>query len=375
MSDQLRQLNALLAAILPANPFYARKLAGLPAQFGSLDGFFARVPFTTKAELVADQLAHPPYGTNLTYPLAQYTRFHQTSGTTGAPLRWLDTPASWDWLVGLWMRIFRAAGVTAGDRVYFPFSFGPFIGFWMAFAAAERLGCLCLPGGGLSSAARLQAIRENGATVLCCTPTYALHLAGGASSVRLLIVAGEPGGSIPATRAAIAKAWNGARVFDHHGLTETGPVTYEVPGGLLVMEDAFIAEVVDEELVLTNLGRTGSPLLRYRTGDRVQAVRRDGQLILEGGILGRMDDMVIVRGVNVHPSAVEEIVRRHAGIAEYRVDVSPTEMRVTIDTPEAGLARVLEEDFRTAFALRVPVSVASLPGFELKAKRWIRHVA
>lgn len=376
MSETLRQLNALLAAIRPANGFYARKLAGLPARFASVEEFCARVPLTTKAELVADQLAHPPFGTNLTYPLSHYTRFHQTSGTTGVPLRWLDTAASWEWLVGLWARVFEAAGVRAGDRVYFPFSFGPFLGFWMAFEAATRRGCLCLPGGGLSSAARLQAIRDNGATVLCSTPTYALHLADGQPTpVRLLIVAGEPGGSIPATRAALERAWPGARVVDHHGMTETGPVSFGVPGGLAVMEDAFLAEVIDEELILTTLGRTGSPVLRYRTGDRVRAVRRDGQLILEGGILGRVDDMVIVRGVNIHPTAVEDIVRRYAGIAEYRVETSPTEMRVTIDTAEPGLAAQLERDFRVAFALRVEVEVGALPRFEHKAKRWIRHVA
>ena len=164
------------------------------------------MPFTTKSELVADQSAHPPFGTNLTSPLARYTRFHQTSGTTGHPLRWLDTPESWSALVDNWVQIYAAAGVCAGDRVYYAFSFGPFVGFWLAFDAGQRIGALCIPGGGLSSAGRLRAIIENQATVLCCTPTYALRLAEAAreeginlaeSKVRVIIVAGEPGGSVP----------------------------------------------------------------------------------------------------------------------------------------------------------------------------------
>lgn len=393
-ADQLVRLRQLLAAIVPGNPFYTRKLQGV-GPITSLAEFQARVPFTTKQELVTDQLAHPPFGTNLTFPLDQYTRCHQTSGTSGAPLRWLDTPASWRWLTETWAEVYHAAGVSAGDRVYFAFSFGPFIGFWMAFDAAEQLGCLCLPGGGLSSAARVRSILDNGATVLCCTPTYALRLGEVAaeekidlnySKVRLIIVAGEPGGSVPTTRARISQLWNGARVFDHHGLTEVGPVTYETPdrpGSLTVIERSLIAEVVDGELVLTNLGRIGSPLLRYRTGDLVKPVMQDGRLMLDGGILGRVDDMVIVRGVNIFPSAMDEVLRRFDDLAEYRVDVQRTaaltELRVQIE-PTADcldphhLRATVEKSLQTAFALRIPVTLlphGMLPRFEMKARRWV----
>ena len=161
--------------------------------------------------------------------------------------------------------------------------------------------------------------------------------------VKTLVVAGEPGGSIPATRAKLESLWPGARIFDHHGMTEVGPVTHECPaqpGVLHVIESAYLAEVIDPatgkpaasgELILTTLTRAGSPLLRYRTGD---LVRREGgsakcecgrsSLRLVGGILGRGDDMVIVRGVNVYPSAVEGILRRFADVAEYQVHVSKT---------------------------------------------------
>jgi phenylacetate-CoA ligase len=423
-SAQLNQLRALLAAIVPANRFYQQKFAslGLDASISSLDDFSTRFPFTSKHELAEDQLAHPPYGTNLTFPLEQYTRCHQTSGTSGTPLRWLDTPASWSWMVENWKEVYRAAGVNRSDRVFFAFSFGPFIGFWLAFDAADEIGCLCLPGGGLSSVARLRAIIDHRATRVCCTPTYALRLAEVAAEekidlasahVKTLFVAGEPGGSIPATRARLEDLWPGARVSDHHGMTEVGPVTYECParpGVLHVMESAYFAEVIDSatgrasvegigELVLTTLGRTGSPLLRYRTGDLVkiaalpQASNLSAQpcacgcfnLALEGGILGRVDDMVVVRGVNVFPSAIEDILRRFVEIAEYQVQIvkagTLAELKIQVEpTNEAGqaegLAARLEKALFNAFTLRVPVTVVkagTLPRFDLKAKRWLKN--
>jgi phenylacetate-CoA ligase len=409
---QLARLVELIAAIIPDNRFYSEKL-GRP-HFDSLDEFVARVPFTTRAELDADQAAHPPFGTNLTYPLARYTRFSQTSGTTGRPMHWLDTPESWRWMVSNWLRVLEASGVVAGDRVFFAFSFGPFLGFWLGFEAAVAMGCLCVPGGGLRSEARLAAMLDCGVTVLGCTPTYAIHLAEVAAAagidlastqVRMLIVAGEPGGSIPATRARIAQLWPGARIADHHGMTEVGPVTYECArraGVLHVIEASYIAEVIEPatgravapgergELVLTNLGRLGSPLLRYRTGDVVErgAAERcacgTADLALPGGILSRTDDMVVVRGVNVYPGAIEAILRECQGVAEYRVEVATVdslrELRIVVE-PEPSVADppALVHRVRTALnnslGLRVEVSPAepgALPRFELKARRWVR---
>jgi phenylacetate-CoA ligase len=407
---QTERLRALLEAV-QSNRFYAPRL---PAPVSSLAEFAARVPFTCKEDFAADQKAHPPYGTNLTYPLGNYTRFCQTSSTTGSPLRWLDTAESWDWMVRCWIRVLRAAGAQPGDRVFFAFSFGPFLGFWVAFDAATRMGCLAIPGGGMNSTARLHVLRGNRANILCCTPTYAVRLAevAAAESIELaglglhtVIVAGEPGGSVPGTRALLERLWPGARIFDHHGMTETGPVSYECPrrpGVLHVMESEFVAEIVDPdsgqplppgsagELVLTNLGRAASPAIRYRTGDLVQPAV-PGQpcecgsveLALEGGILARRDDMVVIRGVNVYPSAVEDILRGCGGIAEYRVEIaavrSMVELRLKVE-PESGvrhedLAHRLETALRDAFGLRIPAEIVpsgSLPRFEMKAKRWIR---
>ncbi len=425
-SFQLEQLRSLVAELIPANKFYTQKLqaAGVGFDIASLADFSTRFPFTTKAELAADQLTNPPHGTNLTYPLNCYTRFHQTSGTSGTPLRWLDTPESWDAMIESWSEIFRAAEVGSSDRVMFAFSFGPFLGFWLAFESAERLGCLCLPGGGLSSAARLRMMRDNKANVLCCTPTYALRLAEVAAEekietrslgVKTIIVAGEPGGSIPATRAKLESLWPGARFFDHHGMTEVGPVTYECPqrpGVLHVIESAYIAEVIDPasgkpaasgELVLTTLNRTGSPLLRYRTGDLVTHPPSPGsgatghaprttppcgcgrhELTLVGGILGRADDMIIVRGVNVYPAAVEQILRSFGEVAEYRIHVmrpqALAELRVEIEPSAvcrdpAALTMLVQKALETAFNLRIPVQVVAtgtLPRFEMKASRWVK---
>ena len=234
--------------------------------------------------------------------------------------------------------MFAAARVQPGDRVLFAFSFGPFLGFWTAFEAGCQIGAHCVPGGGMTSHQRLALIDAVRPGVLLCTPTYALRLAEvaetecgppplTASGVRTIIVAGETGGSVPAVRARIERAW-GARVIDHYGLTEVGPVAFEDwdrPGGLYVNEAEFIAEVLDAqgapvpdgelgELVLTNLGRTASPVIRYRTGDIVRARTAPcptgpAYLWLDGGILTRADDMVTIRGVNVYPTAVEAVVR------------------------------------------------------------------
>jgi phenylacetate-CoA ligase len=398
------QLDTLLAAVLPDNPFYAAKLRDV-----SPGSALSTLPFTLKQELIDDQIAHPPYGSNLTYPLSRYTRFCQTSATTtGTPMRWLDTPESWDWMIGNWIRVYQAAGVATGDRIFFAFSFGPFLGFWVGFEAATRGGCLAIPGGGLRSAARLRAIVETSATVLCCTPTYAIRLAEvaaeenidlRASQVRTLIVAGEPGGSVPATRAHISKLWHGARVVDHHGMTEIGPVSYgcpKRPGVLHVIEDSYTAEVIDPvtcqpvprgvtgELVLTNLGRLGSPLIRYRTSDIVQAAPEERcecgarDLALDGGILGRTDDMLLVRGVNVYPSAVENILRGFDAVTEYRVQIQNQrtlpELSIQVEAHDSTLAHRIEAALANSFALRIPVALVppgTLPRFEMKARRWV----
>ncbi|MCH8204443.1 MAG: phenylacetate--CoA ligase family protein, partial [Candidatus Hydrogenedentes bacterium] len=235
---QLDAFKSLLAPVLRQNRFYQRKLgdAGVrtPQDVVRWDDFHS-LPFTTKEELSEDQAANPSCGSNLTYPIDQYVRIHQTSGTSGRPLRWMDTGADWKWFTDCWVDVFRAAGVTAEDRIFFAFSFGPFVGFWSAFEAAGTLGALAIPGGGMNSQQRIRAILDNDATVLCSTPTYALRLDEVAredgidlseSGVQITIHAGEPGAGLPSTRRKIEAAW-GAKCYDHAGATEVGPWGYE----------------------------------------------------------------------------------------------------------------------------------------------------
>ncbi|NOS99224.1 MAG: phenylacetate--CoA ligase family protein, partial [Phycisphaerales bacterium] len=251
---QRGRLAELFRIVRQRNGFYRKKLenAGV-ASFGDA---VRRGVFTTREEIQEDQRLHAAYGSNLTYGIDRYVRVHETSGSAGRPVRWLDTAESWAWWKHCWSIIYGAAGVTACDRCAFTFSFGPFIGFWGAFESAVALGCCVLPCGGMTTSARLRYVTDHGATVVCCTPTYALRMAEVAadegidlrgSAVRALIVAGEPGGSIPATRARIGNAW-GARVFDHAGMTVVGPWGFECAersGGMHVMESEFVAEVVE----------------------------------------------------------------------------------------------------------------------------------
>ena len=403
---QWRRFQAMARELLGSNAFVRAKwrAAGL-ATVDDLRGWddFGRLPFTWKREFVEDQAAHPPFGTNLTYPLERYVRVHQTSGTSAEPIRWLETQASWDWWTRCWAFVLRAAGVTPADRVFFPFSFGLFVGFWAGFEGARALGALAIPGGGQDSLARLASMDALGATVLVCTPSYALHLAAlarergidpSAGRVRITVHAGEPGAGIPAVRARIEAQW-GARAFDHAGMTEVGAYGYECAeqAGLHVNESEFVAEVVEPatgaparegELVLTNLGRLGAPAIRYRTGDRVRVADAScacGRtfLRLEGGILGRLDDMLIVRGVNVFPAAVEGIVRRFPDVDEFQIEVFRAgeldEVRVLLEAGDPATVRSVQEALHVGLGLRLEVRsvpLRSLPRHELKARRVVR---
>jgi len=413
--NQANRLKRLLEIIDGRNRFYNNKFAdeGITVSSLNLPDDLEKLPFTEKAELIADQNSTPPWGTALSEPLANYTRYNQTSSTTGRPLRWLDTNASWQWMLECWKAVYQAAGVNSTDRIFFPFSFGPFLGFWTAFEAGTQLGAQCVPAGGMTSEMRLGLIDVVRPTIVCCTPTYALRLVEvskeqnqsetlslAASSVRVLIVAGEPGGSIAATRQQIEHGW-GARVIDHHGLTEVGPISFECwdsPGFVHLNENEYICEVIDPdtgvlvpdgnqgELVVTNLGRLASPVIRYRTRDivirtaeRCQCGRTLARL--KGGILSRADDMVCLRGVNIYPTAVESVVRTVSEVVEYRASVTQdgalgtllVEIEVNASNPNE-VTRLVEIKLREALGLSVVVKTVekgALPRFEMKARRFI----
>jgi phenylacetate-CoA ligase len=384
-AHQALRLQALLKELLASNPFYGKKLRESGFTDAQMLGALSdvkRLPFTCKDELVEDQNSHPPFGTNLTYSLDRYIHLHQTSGTMGKALRWLDTRESWDWWAQCWAAVYHAAGVTEHDRIFFAFSFGPFIGFWAAWAGSEKIGALAISGGAQDSYQRLRSLVDLRATVLCCTPSYALHLAEISqkenidlrmSAVRKIIVAGEPGGSIPGTKARIENEW-GAKLFDHTGATEIGAhgMTCREQCGVHLNEGEFLVEVVNPhtlepeeegELVITNLGRFGSPVLRYRTGDLVR-LNRDvcgcGRTFsrMDGGIIGRIDQMLIVRGVNIFPSSIEAIIRSFSCVREFAVivdrvgamDEIQIQVEIAGDNPARGsfpCSRRLAPEIRT----------------------------
>jgi phenylacetate-CoA ligase len=223
------------------------------------------------------------------------------------------------------------------------------------------------------------------------------------SAVRITIHAGEPGASIPSTKKLIEDSW-GAKCFDHAGATEVGAFGFQCesqPGSIHINENEFIAEVIDPatgvavkdgdrgELVITNLGRIGSPVIRYRINDLVEPNYQpcscgEPYMLLRGGVLGRVDDMVIVRGVNIFPSAIESVLREFSEIEEFRVEILESsamkEMKIVIDPGASGnaseeLGERVGRRVRERIGLRPVIELAapgSLPRFELKARRFFR---
>jgi phenylacetate-CoA ligase len=414
---QLEKLNRLLSDAQTNNEFYQRKLAGCPKQLSSVDQL-AELPITTKEEL-QPPVGDEPFAANRTFPVDQYVRCHQTSGTRGRPLVVLDTADDWQWWIESWQYVLDAAQVTPSDRVLLAFSFGPFIGFWSAFDSLTARGALVIPGGGLSSLSRIELIRLAKVTTVCCTPTYAMRLAEVAveNSINLcelpvekIIVAGEPGGSVATIRQRIESAWD-ARVIDHGGATEVGPWGFgdSAGRGLYVNESHFLPEFVSvatgrranegelSHLILTALGRWGAPVIRYRTGDLVRPVwsknlhlplgegRGEGALettasnfvFLDGGIVGRADDMLIIRGMNIYPTAIEQILHCFPEVVEYRITArnngAMDELVIEVEDHLQRPARIADE-LRLKLGLKIDVrtvSAMSLPRFEGKGRRFI----
>jgi phenylacetate-CoA ligase len=417
---QLRKLQSMVAWAYHNSPFYHKKYSEVgfePGDLKSLDDI-TKLPFTTKKELLDSQQTHPLCGDFTTAPPQKALRYHTTSGTSGrTPLRILDSRKDWEWVSDAWCYGMYGFGLREHDIVYVAFSYGTFIGFWGAHCAAERIGCLTIPSGGGTSETRIRQIMELSATAVVATPTYAIRLAQVAqdmgidlasdSKVEMIIMAGEPGGNVPNTKRLIEESW-GARAGDFPGLSESGGSTaYECsvqPGGVHLLEDHYVDEVIDPktgktlgygergELVITSFGRGIMPMIRYRTGDLVERVQSDfcscGRTfdLCKGGILGRADDMKIIRGVNVFPSAVENIVRRFEEVEEFQIVITEEkdlpqicvsiELGVELDeTRKTELTGELQRALGDAHSgLRFDIEVVGrgeLPRFELKARRVI----
>jgi len=385
-----------------------------PDDIRSVDDI-VRLPFTTRDAWMDNQAAHPPFGEMAAVGAEGAIRYHTTSGTSGrTPLRVLDTRTDWKWVAEMWCYGFHGFGVRPGDRVFFAFSYGTFIGFWGAHYGTEKMGCLVLPSGNMNTANRVKLIDEMQATVVCATPTYALRLGQEAEtmgvdlpggSVKRLILSGEPAGSIPASKRLVEEQW-GAKAADTAGMTEIGTIMMfeceKQPGGTHIIEDHFIEEVIDPvsgepvdygergERVVTSFGRTAIPLIRYRSRDLVMKVPHTGCAcgrtfdIYDGGIRGRVDDMLLVRGTNVYPRAIEAIVREYPAVDEFQIHLWTKdgirdeiavrcEVRAGFEDQWSAVGRRLQADLsHNIEGLGVRVELAetgTLPRFELKARR------
>ncbi len=401
------------------SPWYQRQFAEAgfePSQLRSFDDL-RRLPLLTRDQWMGSQEARPPYGELPAIGPEGAIRVHTTSGTTGrGPLRALDSRKDWSWIGEMWAYAIWGCGVRPADTAYIAFGYGSFIGFWGLHYAMEKVGVLNVPGGAQTTEARVRQIIDFGATVVASTPTYALRLAQEAavlgidlqgSAVSRLILSGEPAGSIPQTKTLIEDMW-GAKAFDTAGMTEIGTIMVfectEQPGGTHIIEDHMIEEVIDPdtlepmpygqngERVVTSFGRGAIPLLRYRTSDLVCKVPAErctcgrGFDIYEGGILGRVDDMKIVRGTNVYPRAIEAIVREFPEVDEFQTVITHegTRDEITLrieckpDWPADqwdALADALHRRLALAHeGLNFRIDRAGegeLPRFELKAKRTV----
>ncbi len=415
---QLAKLQRIVSYAYEKSAFHRRKFeaAGFhPDQLHSLADL-DRIPFTTKDEWLEEQKRYPMFGEMLTAPQELATRYHATSGTSGrTPLRVLDGRKDWQWAAEMWAYSLYAFGIRSHDIVYYAFGYGSFIGFWGSHYGSEKIGALTIASGGMSTEARVKQLIELGATTLCATPTYVLRMAQVArdmgidvareSKINKVVVTGEPGGNVPATRKMIAESW-GAEVSDIVGMTESGSCfAFECrhhPGGTHIMEDHVLEETLDPktgerlgygergERIFTSFGRGFIPLIRFRTGDLV--VRVPGSTctcgrtwdIYQGGILGRVDDMKLIRGTNVYPSSIEAVVRKFEEVDEFQIVITRENGIMDEITVEIELSREAEERFTVVSVqlakdladahenLRFNITQAdcgSLPRYELKARR------
>ena len=417
---QLHKLRRMCEWAYTTTPFHRRKFdaAGFkPDQLRTLNDI-RRIPFMTREEWMESLMEKPMFGDLLATDPVNAIRYHLTSGTSGrTPIRVLDSTKDWDWIAEMWCYGLWGFGIRPEDTVYFAFGYGSFIGFWGAHYACEKMGALVIPGGAQTTEARIKQIIEMGATTVCSTPTYALHLWQKAremgidlareGKVNKLICSGEPAGSIPAVKQQLEEAW-GAKCGDTAGMTELGTIMIfecsHQPGGTHIIEDHFIEEVLNPssgepvgygelgERVVTSFGRGFIPVLRYRTRDMVMKVPAStcscGRTwdLYDGGIRGRWDDMKLIRGTNVYPRAVEAIVREYPAIDEFQIYISrrddmqdeitiKVEIKPGHESEWPDLKVKLAKDLAEAHeGLRFSIErmdYGVLPHFELKAKRLV----
>jgi phenylacetate-CoA ligase len=397
--EQRRRLTDLIARLKGVEGYWREKLADV-----SSDDTIEQLPFTVKQEL----LDHYPYGM-LAVPLEQAVRIHASSGTRHKPTIVAYTAHDVEVFADVNARSIACAGGTPEDVLHVAYGYGLFTGGLGLHYGGERLGATVVPASGGNSGFQIQLLADLGARGICCTPSFCYLLAERAAEedgldikLRYGVLGAEPWSE--SLRQKIEEAWGEFDACDIYGLSEViGPGVAmecrENKGGLHVFDDHFYPEVVEPEtgeptdglgeLVLTTLTKEALPVIRYRTGDVTQLLPGDcpcgrtHQRIAR--FSGRVDDMLVIRGVNVFPSAIEAALLEHPGVAgqyaivvdrraampelEVHAELASDDLVAQRDDVQRRLERVLEERLR----VRVRAVVADpggLPRQELgKAKR------
>ena len=400
------------------SPFYKQlyREAGVEPEDIKTFEDIRKIPKVEKSMLREIQEREPfPYGDMLAVPLEEVTEFRQTSGTTGMPVYQAETWQDWENYTECWAYILYAQGYRATDRVFIPFGYNIFIAFWGGHYAAEKLGCEVVPGGVLDTASRVLKMQELNCTAFMATPTYVLGMAETAGAklgidpakdlqIQRITVAGEPGGSIPTTKKRMEEAW-GAKVYDHIGATEWGAWSFECteqPGGLHVIEPFYLIEIEDPDtgepittpgkagkMIITALEQKAKPSIRFDSKDVIRWANYQCDCgrtfrIVDGGVIGRADDITKVKGVLLAPTAIEEVVRSIPELGdEYEVVVSKkgdlddillkVELLPGKEGEEDAVLSHLKNQLRLKTNLGYHIETHpynSLPRYEVKAKRF-----
>ncbi len=412
---QVKKFRRIMEWAYTNSPFYRKLYKDAGIEPGDIRTYedIRKVPKTDKGMLRDVQTREPfPYGDILAVPLKDVTEFRQTSGTTGTPVYQADTWQDWDWWAESWAYILYAQGYRDTDRMFIPFGYNIFVAFWAAHYAAEKLGCEVVPGGVLDTEARIMKMQELKCTAFGATPTYVLGMADTARKIGIdprsigikrITCAGEPGASIPTTKQRIEEAW-GAKVYDHIGATEIGAWSYSCTAqrGLHVNEGFFLVEIEDVDtgeiieepnrngkMVITAFDRIAKPCIRFDSKDVIRWADYSCDCgrtfrIIDGGVVGRADDITKVKGVLLAPTAIEEVVRSFNELSdEYEVVVSKRgdiddillkiEIKPECQGDKDGILLRLKDQLRVKTNLGYKMEVhpfGSLPRYEVKAKRF-----
>jgi phenylacetate-CoA ligase len=391
-----------VAALYERSPFYREKLSAAgfvsPDRVGGIAAI-GKLPFTEKDELRASQAQHPPLGAHAAIDIRQAARIYSTSGTSGAPLYIPLTKSD----VDDWRQIGRATyscnGLKAGERVVTTFGAGPFVA-GASLHAFEAIGVVHIPVGVGNTERLLTALERLQPEALGCTPSYALYLSERVKthSLKRIIVGGEPGGGEEAFRGKLEAAF-GAKVYEIMGIGDIAASLWgecpEQAGMHFSGEGIVHVELINPEtnekipfgdgatgeLVYTHLKREAAPLLRFRSRDHVRVWSSKcacGSTALRVRCIGRTDDMLIVRGVNVFPSAVREVVARFLPRVSGAIQIRPRRLGVKQDPPlpvvvegESGVAEAIAREIRSTLMFTPEVRMVApqaLPRSDYKSK-------